>query len=458
MSRAHVIGRTVEEVLGTDAAQVPVHYFRECVRTGAPQRYVARRTLAGRTRTIDVTAVLVPGQAENGDRFVITAARDITEREQLEAQLRQAQKMEAIGQLTGGVAHDFNNLLAVITGNAELAKRRPADQTAKMMDNILRAGQRGVTLTRQLLSLSRRQAFNPQVIDLRVEIPRVAEMLRASLRGDIAMTIAVAEDTWPIEADLAELEIALLNIAVNARDAMPDGGRFEIDVRNASHANEIVIGLRDSGVGIPAELVGKVFDPFFTTKDPGEGTGLGLSQVYNFAQQSGGTIAIDSQLNHGTAITIRLPRSEQPLASVDNQEIAAAASGGSRRILLVEDNPQVAVVTAQMLGSMGFEVEAVDRARKALERLEGDPRFDLLLSDVVMPEGMNGFDLARQVRERFPTLPIILISGYNDVVSAGDGEFPLLRKPVSYDELQRAVTLGAASPRRHASADGAAAA
>ena len=234
LPRDQVMGRTVEEVLGVEAAQIPLHHLRECLRTGQPQHYVARRTMAGRTTTIDVMFVLVPEVAEGGDRYIITTARDLTEREQLEAQLRQAQKMEAIGQLTGGVAHDFNNLLAVIGGNAELVRRRPTGNTARQMDNILRATERGVALTRQLLSFSRRHVATPQIIDLRFEMPRMAEMLRASLRGNIQMRIEVAEQVWPIEVDLAELEMALLNIAVNARDAMPQGGAFTIDVRNAA--------------------------------------------------------------------------------------------------------------------------------------------------------------------------------------------------------------------------------
>jgi PAS domain S-box-containing protein len=448
MRREQVVGRTVEEVLGKDAAQVPLHYFHECLRTGKPQRYVARRTMAGETRTIDVTFVLVPGQTDSGDRFIITAARDLTDREQLEAQLRQAQKMEAIGQLTGGVAHDFNNLLAVIGGNAELARRRPTGDLVRQMDNILRATQRGVALTRQLLSFSRRHSASPQIIDLRVEMPRVAEMLRASLRGNIQMRIDVADHVWPVEVDLAELEIALLNVAVNARDAMPDGGIFEIDVRNVQlggydrtlAGEHVAITLRDSGVGIPPELVSKVFNPFFTTKEPGEGTGLGLSQVYGFAQQSNGMVSLDSQPGSGTTITIRLPRTAKnlPLAHGDNPKSAAAQVHG--RVLLVEDNPQVADVTAQMLGAMGFQVEVADRARKALEQLEAAAgRFDLLLTDVVMPDGMNGLDLATQARKRFPALPIILTSGYNDVVASDDAAFPVLRKPVPYEELYRAI-------------------
>jgi PAS domain S-box-containing protein len=448
LPREQVVDRTAEEVLGIEAAEVPLHYLHECLRTGQPQRYVARRTMAGRTTTIDVMFVLVPGTTERGERFIITAARDITEHEQLEAQLRQAQKMEAVGQLTGGVAHDFNNLLAIIGGNAELARRRPTGDTARYLDNILRATQRGVALTKQLLSFSRRHVGISQIIDLRTEMPRVAEMLRASLRGDIQMRVEVADQVWPVEADLAELEMALVNIAVNARDAMPHGGTFDIDVRNAAakgrgtlHSEHVAIALRDSGVGIPLELLGKVFDPFFTTKEHGEGTGLGLSQVYGFAQQSGGMVGVDSVLGRGTTITIRLPRSYKPMP-----EVVGGLSSGSRlvrasgSILVVEDNPQVADVTAQMLRAMGFRVEVADRARKALERLEaGVGTIDLLLTDVVMPDGLNGIDLATRVRARFPTLPIILTSGYNDVVAPDGSAFPLLRKPVPYAELNRAV-------------------
>jgi two-component system NtrC family sensor kinase len=262
-----------------------------------------------------------------------------------------------------------------------------------------------------LLSFSRRHVATPQVIDLRTEMPRMTEMLRASLRGDIQMQIEVAEYVWPIEVDVAELEMALLNIAVNARDAMPQGGMFAIDVRNAVRGSgmldreHVAVALRDSGVGIPPDVIGKVFDPFFTTKQPGEGTGLGLSQVYGFAQQSGGTVSLASEPGNGTTLTIRLPRSaKQPPAS-DNDGKAMDTAQAAGRILLVEDNPQVADVTAQMLGSMGFQVEVADRARKALGRLDAAADIDLLMTDVVMPDGMNGLELATQVRARFPTLP-----------------------------------------------------
>jgi PAS domain S-box-containing protein len=446
MKREQVVGRTFEDILGSEAAQIPLHHLRECLRTGQPQHYVARRTLAGQTSTIDVMFVLVPGEAEGGDRFVITSARDITEREQLEAKLHQAQKMEAIGQLTGGVAHDFNNLLAVIGGNAELARRRPTGNNARQLDNILRATERGVALTRQLLSFSRRHVATPQIIDLRSEMPRVAEMLRASLRGNIELRIELADDLWPIEVDVAELEMALLNVGVNARDAMPQGGLFSIDVRNAGRGggtlddDHVAIALRDNGTGIPHDLIGKVFDPFFTTKQPGEGTGLGLSQVYGFAQQSGGAVSLDSVPGRGTTITIRLPRSHKPLPTESGDDGASRTAPVNACILLVEDNPQVADVTAQMLMAMGFRVEVTDRARKALDRLEqGTAGIDLLMTDVVLPDGLNGIELATRVRTRFPALPIVVTSGYNDVAAPEGPAFPVLRKPVPYDDLHRAI-------------------
>ena len=444
-TRDQVIGRTLDEVLGPEQAQLPFHHLRECVRTGQPQRYLARRMMAGRTTTIDVMFVLVPGQDEHGARYIITTARDLTEREHLEAQLRQAQKMEAIGQLTGGVAHDFNNLLSVVMGSAELARRRSGNAPA-LMDNILRAGERGVALTRQLLSFSRRQPADPQVLDLRVELPRIAAMLRASLRGDIALRAEAADDVWLIEADPSELEIALLNVAVNARDAMPDGGQFEITVCNADAqtadapaGEHVVIVLRDTGVGISAELIGKVFDPFFTTKQPGSGTGLGLSQVYGFAQQSGGTVRIASVPGNGTSITLYLPRSTKRLPEKPSATAAGLSGARGHRVLLVEDNPEVAQVTGQMLQAMGLDIAVADRARSALALLNQES-FDLMLSDVVMPDGMNGLDLAKAVRARLPDMPILLTSGYTDMVGVEGTGFRLLRKPVPYADLLEAVS------------------
>jgi CheY-like chemotaxis protein len=288
------------------------------------------------------------------------------------------------------------------------------------------------------------------VLDLRREMPRVTEMLKASLRGNIELSVAVAPDTWHVEVDPSELEIALLNVAVNARDAMPDGGSFVIDVGNVTvtagevwgepklSGDHVKIALRDNGAGISADVLERVFEPFFTTKDVGAGTGLGLSQVYGFAHQSGGAVAIESQLEHGTCVKIFLPRTlNLPGAGAEPGHLPEISSPAPGLILVVEDNPDVAQVTAMMLRGMGYQVESVDRGRKALERLAQKPPPDLLLSDVVMPEGMSGADLAREARRRFPGLPVVLMSGYNDALPGDGANCRVLRKPISYEELSR---------------------
>ncbi len=450
LPRHKVIGRTVEEILGHEPAQLPLAHFRECLRTGQPQRYATHRTMAGVTRTIDVMSALVPGDGEDGDRFLLTTARDLTERERLETQLRQVQKMEAVGQLTGGVAHDFNNLLMIIIGNATLIRRKAGADQSKMLDNILLASERGVALTRQLLSLSRHQPQTRQVVDVSIEMPRIAEMLRSSLRGDIEMQISVDTDIRPIEVDLGELEIALVNVAVNARDAMPTGGRFIVDVRNrdpcsagpsslASDRGYLSIALQDSGLGMSSDVLARASEPFFTTKVLGSGTGLGLSQVYGFADSSGGAVTVESQLDVGTRVTIYLPHTDKAKSEAGPNDGANRSQPLAGRILLVDDNNEVANVTETMLGAMGLQVETINQARMALERLVAEPDgFCLLLTDVVMP-GMNGVDLAREVRRRLPRLPIVLMSGYNDGLPAAASEFQILRKPVPYGELYDAI-------------------
>jgi two-component system NtrC family sensor kinase len=344
------------------------------------------------------------------------------------------------------VAHDFNNLLAVMMGNAELAKRRVSGKAASLMENILRAGDRGVTLTRQLLSFSRHQAGSRQIIDLSAEMPRITDMLRASLRGDIELRVTMNEPAWPVEADPSELEMALLNLAVNGRDAMPSGGLFEITVSNhplgvpalGLPGPGVSIACRDTGTGIPSEVIGRVFDPFFTTKEQGSGTGLGLSQVYGFARQSGGSATISSAPGQGTTVAIHLPRSTQQAGVARLNAPPDIRLQG--RVLLVEDNIEVANVVASMLETMGFTVETIDRAAAALTRLqEPGAEFRVLLSDVVMPGGMTGLDLAKAVRERFPALPLVLMSGYNDALAGDVAGFRMLRKPVPYVRLHDTI-------------------
>jgi PAS domain S-box-containing protein len=448
LPRSRVIGRRVEEILGEEGAQITLAHFRECVRTGKPQRYVTHRTMAGTTRFIDVISALVPGAHDGGDRFLLTSARDLTDRERLETQLRQAQKMDAIGQLTGGVAHDFNNLLTIILGNATLLKKGTGKDPAKLIDNILLAGERGGALTRQLLSLARNRPLTRQVIDLTTHIPKMAEMLRSSLRGDINLRISVGSNVGAVEADIGELEIAILNMAVNARDAMPTGGQFVIDVREADRESQpvplppgrrgyVAISAQDNGTGMPADVIARAFEPFFTTKTLGSGTGLGLSQVFGFAKSSGGSAHIASQPGEGTCITIFLPvtdKKDHTVSSVDGEIPLRLLSG---RVLLVDDNEEVMTVTKAMISAMGLEVETVNSAAKALERLADDPvRFDLLLTDVVMPD-MNGVDLAHLVHGLHAELPIVLMSGYNDA-PIPDG-YHTLRKPIPYDKLHAVI-------------------
>jgi two-component system NtrC family sensor kinase len=381
------------------------------------------------------------------------AAVERRQHERAEEALRQSQKMEALGKLTGGVAHDFNNLLAVIQGNAELAKTRSPEKIPRMLDNIVHAAQRGAMLTRQLLSFSRGQALTPRSVDPRTEIPRIMGVLHPSLRDNIQVDLAIDDDVWPLELDPGEWEIALLNIVMNARDAMASGGRLWVSARNVHVAGGDVPGaphlsgpyvrltLRDNGVGITPQVAARAFEPFFTTKEVGRGTGLGLSQVYGFARQAGGAATIVPAAEGGTAVTLYLPR------TLRYTETAPPAQTGRRpenapvrRILLVEDNQEVASITADIIRTLGHEVVHVDRARKALEILiSAKTAFQLLVTDVMMPDGMDGVQLARQVRRELPSLPIILVSGYNEAGLAEASGFRLLHKPLPTRQLTQAI-------------------
>ncbi len=387
------------------------------------------------------------------DAAARTAEEERQRREIAEEAHRQGQKMEALGKLTGGVAHDFNNLLAVILGSAELAKGRERAEAERLLDTIIHAGQRASRLTRQLLSFSRTQAVAPRVLNLHADLPRMRAILQPSLRGNIVLSISVPPDVWPVEIDPDEWEIALLNVAVNARDAMPDGGQFSMtvtntmlrsgDVRDAPElAGEFVaIRLQDSGPGMPPEVAQRAFEPFFTTKEVGRGTGLGLSQVYGFARQAGGSAVVESAGRSGTRITLYLPRSAKPISVAGADDaVRPAAVHPRNRILVVEDSADVASTTSQMLASLGYDVQCSDRAQVALTMLAGaTPRFDLLLTDVVMPGGMSGLDLAQAARRQQPDLPIILTSGYADPAVPSPEGFPVLCKPFSLNDLAAAV-------------------
>ncbi|MCR5872925.1 PAS domain S-box protein [Phenylobacterium sp. J426] len=380
--------------------------------------------------------------------------RDITEKRtaQLELQraheqLAQAQKMEALGKLTGGVAHDFNNLLMVVAGQAQLLRKRVADdaRALRALDAIEASAKRGEDLTRHLLAFSRRQRLQPMSISLAERLEDLRALIATSLPASISLDLALPDDLWPVKVDPSELELALLNLAVNARDAMSTGGALSIRAANATldrrddalRGEFVAVTVEDNGTGIPADILPRIFDPFFTTKEVSKGTGLGLSQVYGFAEQSGGRVEVDSQLGRGTRFTLYLPRSGGSAESLPQDEPEHVAA--SARILLVEDNPEVAEVAAAMLEQLGHEVRLASSAAKALAMLgEAEPP-DLVFSDIVMAGEIDGLGLARQIREARPQLPVLLATGYSQAAEGLSGEFPILRKPYRLAELSRAI-------------------
>jgi signal transduction histidine kinase/CheY-like chemotaxis protein len=373
--------------------------------------------------------------------------RDLTERRNAERdleaareQLVQSQKMEAIGQLTGGVAHDFNNLLTVIVGGADILSRLIGDneRARRILGNMQYAAERGASLTGHLLAFARRQALVPRMIETQELLEGISGLLRRSLQGNVTLELGVPNDIWPTVADQNQLELAILNVGLNARDAMPHGGRIRIEARNeVRHDGDYVaIAISDTGEGIPEEIKDKVLEPFFTTKGVGKGSGLGLSQAYGFAIQSGGALSIDSAVGKGTTVTLHLPAAKAASAHGEKEDPIRAPIKGSGTILLVEDDPVVADFVSGLLEDAGFTVTVVYEARTAFDRLQGGEQFDLVFSDIIMPGGMNGMELAYRVRAAKPTQPILLSTGYiEESVSQDVSAFPLIRKPYRADEL-----------------------
>jgi PAS domain S-box-containing protein len=366
-----------------------------------------------------------------------------------EARLFQAQKMEALGQLTGGVAHDFNNLLSVVLGNAELLERSVQDAVQqRRLESIRLAAERGTSLTRQLLAFARRQELNPEPLDLAERLRGLDDMLARSMRSDVEIRWSVPTDLWNVSVDPTQFDLALLNLAVNARDAMPEGGVFAVEAANVTlRPGEHPSGLagdfvrllvRDTGKGMPPEIAARAFDPFFTTKDVGRGSGLGLSQVHGFAHQSGGTVRLSSRPGGGTEIELLLPRCSAPApAQTVQPPLSPRIHTGT--VLLVDDDEAVARTTAELLEQAGFEVELARDAKSALARLPEAP-IDLVITDIVMPGGASGVDLARDLRRIRPGLPVLLMTGYaGGAVGLTQGDFPVLSKPFTFAQLQSAL-------------------
>jgi PAS domain S-box-containing protein len=371
--------------------------------------------------------------------------RDITERreaqlklEQMHRQLAESQKLDALGQLTGGVAHDFNNLLMIISGSLHTLRKAVGDdaKSQRALAAIDGATKRGASLTSQLLTFARRQSVNPQAVDVAGHIDALRGVLDVGVGSAVTLHFDIALEVGPVMVDVAEFETALVNLVINARDAMAGSGVITIAAHNdAADEKYVAISVEDTGAGIAPDILDKIFDPFFTTKPIGKGTGLGLSQVHGFAHQAGGTVKVASELGQGTKITILLPRRETVAPA---KKVALAETAGSGTVLLVEDNPDVATVSAGLLEQLGYTVRRVANAEAALRELELDG-IDLVFSDIVMPGKMDGLGLARHLRSIKPGLPILLTSGYSDAAVNVRGDFPILRKPYEIHELSRAI-------------------
>jgi two-component system, NtrC family, sensor kinase len=409
-------------------------------------RWFAALLAFGVPATAALIAVILLARRRTG-RLYAEASR----RQDAEAALRQAQRLETLGQLTGGVAHDFNNLQMIIGGAVQQLRNQPlSDRAQRSVAMIETASKRAVSLTSKLLSFARRRVLAPRVMDIGEYLFEFDSALRQSLRTDISLRYEGIVSGLATSVDPDELEITLINLAVNARDAMPDGGDLVISLTTENFRGGegpdglkgefVVIRFRDTGVGISAENKGRIFEPFFTTKGSGKGTGLGLSQAYGFAKQSGGALIVESDEGKGSTFTLLLPRSSEEAEAAEVEELQSAlrlAQGDGA--LLVEDNQDVAEVATGYLSQLGFRVEHVQNADDALRRLR-DATFDFALTDIVMPGGLNGLDLARTLREHHPELPLVLATGYSDKANEALAEgFVLLSKPYSIAALARAI-------------------
>jgi PAS domain S-box-containing protein len=385
--------------------------------------------------------------------------RDVTQRKTLEDQLRQSQKMEAVGQLTGGLAHDFNNMLTGILGGIDMVRRRLAEgrmaDVDRFLDAAMQSGQRAAALTHRLLAFSRRQTLDNRPLDVGMLASSMADLLQRTLGEQVSLTIDMAADLWPAVADDNQLESAILNLAINARDAMPDGGQLTILGRNihltdreltdsdrAEAGDYVEISVTDTGTGMPAEVLAKVFDPFYTTKPLGQGTGLGLSMIYGFVQQSRGHVVIDSEEGCGTTIRLFLPRHLGVLEEAVVASAAGAPTGTGETVLVIEDDAAVRLLVMQVLEELGYQAIETADGRQAVPILESSRHIDLLISDVGLP-GLNGRQLAEIAREQRPGLPILFMTGYArqaaDQAEFLDGGMEIISKPFDIDQLGRRI-------------------
>jgi PAS domain S-box-containing protein len=374
---------------------------------------------------------------------------EIRRREEAHAALIQSQRMEAFGQLTGGVAHDFNNLLTIISGNLELlADTVGSGSGAALLKRASDAADMGASLTRRLLTFARRRRLTPQILDVNEMILNLTELLQRSLGGAIALTTLLEGNVGRTRADPSELENAILNLAINARDAMPSGGNLVIESRNATAVEAgmpgngafVLISVSDTGHGMPPEVIERAFEPFFTTKEPGRGTGLGLSTIYGFAEQSGGHVAIQSEAGKGTTINLYLPHAEETCERQSEAAEPVPLSQNSEAVLVVEDNAEVREVTMQRVEGLGYVALEAENGAAALRMLEAGEDVHVVLSDIVMPGGVSGYDLVRWIRANAPAIKVLLTTGYAaEETQPGAAEVAILRKPYKRADLAIAL-------------------
>jgi PAS domain S-box-containing protein len=455
-AKAHALGGNMESLLGQqETSLLPPEQGAELalaeaavIESGHGTDETVQRQDGALTRWVRVQRL--PILDRNGTlTHLATFEHDLTEQRNLEDRLHQAEKMQALGTMAGGVAHDFNNLLTAIMGSLDLMMHGgPKDARQEMLlKTAITAAERGSALTRRLLSFSRKRELLLRPTDVNAMVREMEALLARSLGEEVALAYALAEAPWPAIADPEQFSLALLNLCINSRDAMPEGGTITLSSRNATLAEAevqdlpagdyVVVGVADTGSGMTPDIIAKAFEPFFTTKEVGKGTGLGLSMVYGLVRQSGGAVVISSQPGQGTLVEMVLQRSSKPPRTVRQPGDGDAPHGPAARVLLVDDDPGVRGVTATFLNELGHHTLEVGDGAAALAILDKGEAIDLLVTDYAMP-GMSGLELANQFRARRPDVPILMLSGYADPTSV-PRTFPLLRKPFRQADLARRV-------------------
>jgi PAS domain S-box-containing protein len=455
-----LIGRNCRFLQGPDTDRGTIAQVRSAI---AEKREFATEVLNYRKNGSTFWNALFVSPVYNADGelvYYFGSQLDVSRRRDAEEALGQAQKMEALGQLTGGIAHDFNNLLQVIVGYVDILSaglEKPDADRARLgraAENIRQAADRATTLTQQLLAFARKQRLDGRAVNLNTLVEGMGEMVARSVGEAVKVELDLAKDLWNCRVDPTQAEVAILNVLINARDAMPDGGTVRISTENSEVAaggevgplrdgRYVSIAIRDTGTGIPPAVLARVMDPFFTTKEEGKGTGLGLSMVYGFAKQSGGAAQIESAVGEGTTVRLSFPATDGDVNAPSKVSLRAVDRPGTETILIVDDREDVAELARTILRDFGYTTLVASNAREALEILDSSGRVDLLFTDLIMPGGMNGVVLAREARRRQPRLKVLLATGYAEAslerTDIGGSEFDLLNKPYRRTELVRRV-------------------